>query len=239
MTVVSMAGAKHERSCLHSVCDDCAAQFNCLKRWFFCIFALWPIGDMLMDIITLAFFISFEWPWISTVSTLVILGQWRFTTLLASIHPKATVKNILILYIPFAWLVWWEALHLERSESKKSEEEDRASPDEEEDQRNVEDVERGGVLGQANAPAQLGGGSSSAETFSEQPKKEQSTGCEDDQLAPPTDAGDVRLDTRGEQEEKEKERKDHRPPLFPHDLSPQSSQHTPSQHTRVCSRFAP
>ena len=153
MTVVSMAGAKHERSCLHSVCDDCAAQFNCLKRWFFCVFALWPIGDMLMDIITLAFFISFKWPWISTVSTLVILGQWRFTTLLASIHPKATVKNILILYIPFAWLVWWEALHLERSESKKSEEEDRASPDEEEDQRNVEDVERGGVLGQANAPA--------------------------------------------------------------------------------------
>ena len=119
MTVVSME--KHESSCLHSVCDDCAVQFNCLKRWFFCIFALWPIGDMLMDIVTLGFYISFDWPWISTASTLVILGQWRFTTLLASIHPKATVKNILILYIPFAWLFWWEALHLERSESKKSE----------------------------------------------------------------------------------------------------------------------
>lgn len=96
---------------------------------------------------------------------------------------------------------------MERSESKKSEEEDRASPDEEEDQRNVEDVERGGVLDQANAPAQLGGGSSSAERFSEQPKKEQSTGCEDDQLAPPTDAADIRLDIRGVQEEKENERK--------------------------------
>ena len=101
----------HECSCFKIVCKDCHYFCECLLRWVRGAIALLPVFDMISDIVTLCFYISLSWVGISTGCTLIILGQWRFTVLLTAIHPNPTLKNIVILYVPFAWLWCWTSLH--------------------------------------------------------------------------------------------------------------------------------
>ena len=101
----------HECSCFKIVCKDCYGCCEGLLRWVRGAIALLPVFDMISDIVTLFFYISLSWVGISTGCTLIILGQWRFTVLLTAIHPNPTPKNIVILYVPFAWLWCWTSLH--------------------------------------------------------------------------------------------------------------------------------
>lgn len=80
----------------------------CVVRYVVAAFCMVPPFDLITDVWQVTYYAVSGWVWSTTISVVVVWLSWRFGVVYALLHPKPTIRRIVVLYVPFVLLPWWD-----------------------------------------------------------------------------------------------------------------------------------